>query len=160
MFVGWARNAGAAIFLVLLGVAGAMVADNPKLFWTWAAVLGALGVVVFLLALLSERRYRNVRDGLGRLLRTADELVHTPVRDAAGFEKWQADLNEWFQQTQRFLSAELSPTHTALFKDISRGGSYSVRGSFSPEHANFMNALWKYIENLKTITDRYLSNRS
>ncbi len=147
------------IYSGLLGV----LVGGAILSYVWLGVREESDETMFFGDLAKNRQsqrqasFDHVRDTLGRFLIEADELMNRSVKDQAAYEGWKVDLNDWFQSCNRFLSEEISVTDAAIFRDLSKGGRYAVRGIFNAEHADYLNALRKYTENLKEITSRYLA---
>jgi hypothetical protein len=148
-----------AIVLALFGTGLAMIPDHRSWALVCFTAAGGLGLVVLCLTAISEWHFRRVRDSLGKLLAELDELKNRSVVDEKQYATWKGDVDDWFRQTQRFLAEKLPSTHAAMFRNLSEGGRYSVRG-FNSEHAELMNSLRVYTNNLKSIIDRYLTTRS
>jgi hypothetical protein len=149
------RNGTAAIAVALFGGAIAMLPDHRQ----WALALCGLAVLLAIAILIaggvSERRFRFTSKALSAYLLAADELFRRIVREQSAYEEWVADLNAWHRGCNELMATRLSPTHAALFCDVTGGYSVSVQG-FNGEHMNYKNTLRKYIANLNGITNSYL----
>jgi hypothetical protein len=149
------RNGMAAIAIAFFGGAIAMFPDHHCWALAFCGAATLLGLVVLIAGAISERRFRRTSKALTACLREADELFRRVVRDQSAYDKWVADLNTWHQGCNELLTNRLSPTHAALFCDVTGGFSVSVQG-FNGEHMNYKNTLRKYIANLNGITNSYL----
>ena len=149
------RNGTAAIAIAFFGGAIAMLPDHRYWALAFCGLATLLGSGVLIAGAISERRFKATSNALAAYLREADELFHRVVREQPTYDKWVADLNSWHQRCNELLGRRLSPTHAAMFCDVTHGVSVSVSG-FNGEHMNCKNILRRYIANLKDITDNYL----
>jgi hypothetical protein len=117
-----------------------------------------LGGTVLAAGAVAHQHFVNVRDELGLFLAQASELMDRGVTTQSTYDEWLTDYNLWYRAVNRFLEEYLSLTDATLFRDLSEGGRYSVRG-FNSDHMDHKNALRKFTANLKGITDRYLSTK-
>jgi hypothetical protein len=112
------RNGTAAIALALFGGAIAVIGDHRCLALLFLGAAALLGLVVIVMAVISERKFRHNSKKLAAYLADADELFHRSVREQAAYDKWVADLNSWYKNCDEMLTNHLSPTHSALFRDV------------------------------------------
>jgi hypothetical protein len=141
-------NAYAKAIFVLLAVTAVCVTT----YQIWSKERKAV------LALQSLQRnaadHAAIRDELALFLVESDDLARRKVRDQVSFDQWKLDLNSWYQRCNQTITEKLSAADAALFRDLSRGGLYSMRGMFNGEHSDLLNALRKYAENLREIISR------
>jgi hypothetical protein len=135
-----------------------VIPDNPSLA-TYMCLTGALlGGTVLAAGAMAHQHFVALRDALGLFLVKARELMERGVGTQAAYDEWLTDFNVWYRTVNTFLEEHLSPTDATLFRDLSEGGRYSVRG-FNSDHMDYKNTLRKFTANLKGVTDRYLSTK-
>jgi len=151
------RAAIGAIALCVFGSGCAVIADH-RCLGLWLCCSGALlGLIILVMALRAQRRFRNNASLLSSFMAQGDELAVRAVKDEKEFIQWKNDLDGWYRNCQSQISANFSAAHAALFSDLSEGGRYGVRG-FNGEHMDLKNTLRKLMVNLKSILDGYLRN--
>jgi hypothetical protein len=152
----WFRSGLAAIALVLFSAAITMIWDHRKLGIYLFLAAFEIGLILVIVYLVAQHRFRTIRDGLRELLTESNELTYRVVSTQEQFQQWKADMNGWVYRAKDFLTEKLSSTHAAIFLDLSEGGRYHIRGAFNSEHGDLINVLGKYVRNLKGISSRYL----
>lgn len=145
----------AAIALALLSAAFSVIPDHRRLAWLFGGCAALLALVAILMEVISEARAHRNKDELARYLSNAHELAHREVKSQEAFDQWKLDLNSWYQNCNQFLTEKISAADAAVFRDLSHGGTYSMRRFFNSEHIDYLNVLRKHTENLREIISRY-----
>jgi hypothetical protein len=156
------RNGIAAIALALVGWSLTLNPDPTShvLAQFLLVCAGLLGAVVVGAAIAAEVTFHRTREGLAQLLLRVHELRRRRPSTQDEFAQWKADLETWFSDTKTFLSERLSTAHMAMFITNLAVGDYGLPFAFNTEHANTLNGIRGYVENLQRIADRYLTTRA
>lgn len=137
--LGWAIALGALVAIVLyrLFMAPYWMAKEDQ---ERIAVLEAEGAV--------RNNAEQRRQALAALANRATELFSRKVENDQQFEKFNSDLNSWFNEARMTVAAVISPGSAELFSVAPQGNAMAWEGSFSRKHNSMRSAVAAYRQRL------------